>query len=299
MKQRTDRGFTIVELIASTAAFTTLGLALFSFIWTSTRLVARNLATNHGHSSVLVAEQRLIADLHAAGSAIRLVNFNGTTYSDVTATKSSDIDSFAHTPVSVRANAVRLWKVAGGPYKLTANTTPSSTSLTFDFSSGGTVPYVPQINDKVWLPLIAAEFQITAVTVTPTPGNPIGKITINAPQGVGYTLDTSGTQITTAYFFRQAAYSVFNGELRYHANFSPASQANYIVVQDSITSAKPFAVLFDSTSSTQADGLELRVSLELYDSQYTSRQFLNGTTTIQSVIPIRNQPAFVSLSQSP
>jgi hypothetical protein len=67
-----------------------------------------------------------------------------------------------------------------------------------------------------------------------------------------------------------------------------------VVIRRNVTSPKPFGLLFASASGSISDATNLRVSLESYDTQYSSDLFTNGTTTVQAVIPSRNQPPILS-----
>lgn len=298
MKRPTHSAFTLVELLISTAVFAGVTVALLSYSQTAIRLVSRNLATNHSHEAVRISELQMLEDLHEAASPFRLFTFNGTTYTDATPTVTTDQEPLSQKFVSSRTNGVRFRQFGGGPYKLTANTTPASTSLTFNFAVGGLLPYTPQIGDKVVLPLIAREFAITAVTTTPTVGSPTGTVTIDDTSGVGFTIDaTTSGKVTTACFYRAVAYSVYGGQLRLHKNFTGTNKATFKVVRDKITSPQPFGLLFLS-SSGQAENLALRVSLEAYDPNYTGRKFLNGTVTLQTIIPPLNNPTPVSSTDS-
>src|SRR5205085_2338395 len=81
---------------------------------------------------------------------------------------------------------------------LNANAKASDTSLNFDFGAGGTVPYVPQVGDKVALPLLNREFDITGVTKTPTTASTGGTVTIS--EALGFTIDaTTPGNVTTRY----------------------------------------------------------------------------------------------------
>ena len=110
-------------------------------------------------------------------------------------------------------------------------------------------------------------------------------------------LYTSGTTpagvsnpITTGYFYKHVGYTVWGNQLRYHQNYPPVVASDTVMVRNNVTSPKPFALLFLSSSSTLTNNLNLRVSLEAYDLYYGARLFQNGTTTIQAVIPSRTQP---------
>ncbi|MEO6787397.1 MAG: hypothetical protein ABI318_14795 [Chthoniobacteraceae bacterium] len=303
MKFTRHSAFTLAEVLVASAVSAVVGLGLVSFSWASARLAARNLAYNHGHDAMLIAENRLLHDLQDSGSIFTLVDFNGTTYADSTVTITGDVDPLSGQYLSSRSNSVRFWKPAGGPAKLTASTVATDTALTFDFGPlvTGALPYVPAVNDKVWLPLVNKEFQITAIVTAPTTSSTIGTIQIanQANTGVGYTLSTASPNVTTGQFFRQVGYSIYNNTLRYHPNFSGSNQTSFLMARNNVTSPKPFAVLYPTSSSSSSPRLDLRISLESYDLNYSNMQFPNGAATLQTVISVRNQPPFVSALLTP
>lgn len=298
MKRTTRSAFSIVEMLIAASVFAGVTVAMLSYSQVAVRLISRNLATNHSHDSVRLSEIQLLEDLHDSASQFRLFNFNGTAYTDATPTVTTDQEVLSQKYVSSRANGVRFRKLAGGPFKMTANTTATSTSLSFNFASNGTVSYVPQVGDKVVIPLIAREFAITAVTTTPTTASPTGVVTVDATGGIGFTINTTTTgNVTTGYFYRSVAYSVYNGQLRYHPNYTGTNKGTFRVIRDRITSPLPFGLLFP-TSTAPIDNGALRVSLEAYDPNYTGRKFLNGTATLQTIIPPRTIPTPVTATDS-
>lgn len=294
MSRFRHQAFTLVELIVATAVFAGVTVALMTFSQTSLRLFARNLSVNHSHDSVRVADQQMLRDLHTAASNFRLMSFDGTTYTDISPAATTDVDKLTQKFVSGRGNVVRFRQLAGGPYKLTANATPASVNLTFDFSVGTTLPYVPQVGDKVVLPLISREYGITAVPTVPTSGSRTGVVTISDTSGLGFTVDaTTAGNVTTGYFYREVAYSVWGGTLRFHKNFTGTNKTTVTQVRDRVTSTQPFGLLYP-TATSQVENSALRVSLETYDPNYTGRKFSNGTATIQAVIPPLNIPTPIS-----
>ena len=294
MSRFRHQAFTIVELIVATAVFAGVTVALMTFSQTSLGLFARNLSVNHSHDSVRIADQQILRDLHNAASNFRLMSFDGTTYADISPAATTDVDKLTQKFVSGRGNVVRFRQLAGGPYKLTANATPASVNLTFDFSVGTTLPYVPQVGDKVVLPLISREYGITAVPTVPTSGSRTGVVTISDTGGLGFTVDaTTAGNVTTGYFYREVAYSVWGGSLRFHKNFTGTNKTTVTQVRDRVTSTQPFGLLYP-TATGQVENGALRVSLEAYDPNYTGRKFANGTATIQAVIPPLNIPTPIS-----
>ena len=281
-------------MMISIGIFSLVSLALLAFGATSSRLIARNLATNHSHETMRISDLELAHDLHNSASAFRLIDFDGTTYTDSSPTATTDRDTTGQLSISTRSNGVRFRELAGGPYRFSSDAKATDTKLKFDFGVGGKLPYVPQAGDKIAIPLIAREFDITAVVKAPTAGNTNGTVTISDSTGLGFTIDaTTAGNITTAYFYREVAYTVYGGQLRFHANYTGASKGSYTVVRDKITSPKPFALLFTPGSSI-SDGLALRISLEAYDSSFSARKFTGGTVTLQTIVPPRNVPTPVS-----
>ncbi|HSI14107.1 MAG TPA: prepilin-type N-terminal cleavage/methylation domain-containing protein [Chthoniobacter sp.] len=289
---RTRSAFTLTEMLVAMAVFGMVSVGLFTFTSASLRLVGRNLATNHSHEVMRVSDQELLYNLHASATAFQLVTFNGTTYADASPTASTDVEPFTQQYISTRANGVRFRLLSGGPYKLTASTISTTASLTFDFGVGGKVPYVPQAGDKLATPLLSREFDITAVTKTPTTASTTGTVTITP--AIGFTVDaTTAGNVTTGYFYREIAYTVYNNQLRYHANYTGTSKSSFTLIRDKVTSPSPFAVLFKS-GAPSSDGLNLRISLEFYDTNYSARKFTNGTVTLQAVIPPRVLPTDIT-----
>ncbi len=298
MTRPKQSAFTLAETLVAMSVFAGVTIAMLSFGQTAIRLVSRNLATNHSHESVRISELQMLDDLHEAASPFRLFNFDGTTYADATPAVTTDQELLSLKYVSSRANGVRFRMYGGGPYPLKANTIQTSTNLTFDFNVGGALPYKPQVGDKVVLPLVSREFAITAVVTMPTTGSTQGTVTINDTAGVGFTIDTTTAgKVTTGYFYREVAYSVYGGQLRLHQNFTGTNKSTFKVVRDRITSPLPFGLLYP-TSTAQPENLALRVSLEAYDPNYTGRKFLNGTATLQTIIPPLAIPTPVSATDS-
>jgi hypothetical protein len=264
MKRSSTAAFTLMEIMIASAVSAGIAIALGCFSLVSARLAGRNLASNHGHASIAIANQRLLRDLQASGSAFQLMNYDGTNFTDVTPTASADQDPMTLQTLSNRTNAFRYWRVGGGPYQLTNSTVPTTTGLSFNFGPAinGKLPYVPVVNDKLWFPLLDREFQITAVTTTPTAGSPTGTVTIHDPNGIGYTIDTTSPNVTTATFFHQVSYYAYNNRLYYH---DAGAAVDPVTVHDMITSPKPFAVLFLTPATPSSDNLTMRVSLEAYD----------------------------------
>ena len=301
-----NSGYTLVELIISTGIAGLLGMGVLLYMSTAMRMVSRNLATNHSHEAVRGSVERMLSDLHNASSIFTLVTYDGTTYSDFTPSVTTNQDAYSGNYISTRANGVKYFRIAGGPYKLTGdgsgNTTVASnaTALQFDFGPlvNGALPYTPSVGDKVQIPLISQEYDITAVNTAPTTSNTKGIITVSST--TGFTLYTvTGTTasgltltnpITTGYFYKRSGYTVWNNQLRYHPKYPPVAASDTLFVRHNITSPKPFGLLYSGSSAATPSTTSLRMSLEAYDTNYSSKLYQNGTSTLQAIIPSRTYP---------
>lgn len=295
MNRPNTQAFTVVEMLIATSIFAFVTVAMLAFSSTSLRMISRNLATNHSHESMRSSGQLMLRDLHASASAFRLIDFNGTNYSDSTVSVTTDKDSQTEMLASSRANGVRFRLLIGGPYRLQTGTTSSTTELTIDFARPAPLSFVePMAGDKIVLPLISREYDIASVQ---TQSGTVRKVTISDASGIGFTLDTNNNKTTTVYLYRQVAYTVYKGELRYHRNYTGSLRNKYDIVRSNVTSPKPFSLLYEA-GSTSTDGLGLRVSLEFNDTAYGARQFRNSPVTLQAVIPPRTQPTPVSTTNA-
>jgi len=279
------RGFTLAEMMMTLFSLGILGMVLTLFTSTTSRYVSRNLATNHSHEATRISAQNLLKDMRDAASSFELVSYDGTSYTDVEPSVTSDKDLLTGQYASTRTNAVRFRQIYAGPLAMTAATTTASTTLKFTFPAGTTLP-IP--GDKVVLPLITQEYDITGVAVAGT------SVTVTLAKPVGYTLNVTSPNIVTGYFYRRVAFSVYNNELRFHSNFTGANANTYRVVRTGITSPQPFSVLFTDALAFKSDATAVRVSLELTDLGYSEQKYANGTTTLYTVIPARNQPTPLS-----
>lgn len=302
--------FTLVETMVAGSVFTILTAGLMIYTSSTVRMAARNLATNHSHETARGSLERLWAEVHKSASRFQLIDFNGTTYTDVTATVSTDQDAYTRQYASSRANGVRFMQMAGGPYKLTgtgasSTVTATDTTLEFDFSGG---KYTPGVGDQLQIPLINRDFDIVAPAPVRTSGN---KWKVNVGKAIGFSVitapgvTTSGLNvanpIAVAVFYKRVGYTVRNNQLRFHPRLTnppyPAAVAATdvpVVIRGNVTSPKPFSLLFPAGAGALSDAANLRVSLEAYDGQYGERHFRNGTTTVQAVIPSRSQPPILS-----
>jgi prepilin-type N-terminal cleavage/methylation domain-containing protein len=285
MRRSSQHAFTLVEMLMTLGLVGILGVTLMTFTATSTRFVARNLATNHSQEATRLSSQTLLKELRDSASMFRLFNADGDTFTEVTAKSTAELDPLSKQYVSNRTNGVRFRQLLGGPFPLIENIEPTDVAMTFSFQSPTTPGYVPIVGDKVFLPLVSREFDIVAVSGAFEPN---GTVTVNLP--IGYTLNCESPNVITGYFYRRVAFTVAGEELRYHPNFTGDARTEYRVVRGGVTSPKPFSLLFSTPTDLSSDALALRVSMEFTDLAYSARKFGTGTTTLHSVFSLRNSP---------
>ena len=276
-KIRSPAAFTLLELTFAAGIFGVVSLILLCYLGAMSRLITRNLATNHSHQSAHMSGLTLLSQLHESGSNFVLIQPNGTTFTPVsTPTATSSQDALTNYFLSERTAGVRFRRLAGGPFKLTADTTSGQTFLQFDFSTGGT-GYVPRAGDQLVLPLLSADYLLTGASA--------GTVSIAAP-GIPYELSTASPNVTTGYFYRNSAFVVQNGELRFHPDVQGSALGPHVLVRQNVTCTKPFSLLFPSATAIQTNISQLRVTLETFDTK-NSLRVASGATTLQMSIPPR------------
>src|SRR6202011_1980743 len=72
-------GFTLVELMFTSVLIGVVGLVLYSILYTSTVLGAKNTAVNVAHQQARVAMVDMLQDIHSPVSMPQLVNTDGST----------------------------------------------------------------------------------------------------------------------------------------------------------------------------------------------------------------------------
>jgi type II secretory pathway pseudopilin PulG len=279
------RAFTLLEMTITLGVIGLLGIALLVFTTSSSRFITRNLATNHTHEATRMSSQRLLKELRDSGSSFRLLNFDGTNYTDISPVATNEADALSGQYAGTRANGVRFRQLVAGPCTLTTSTTPTATTLIFSIPAGTIAPVV---GDKVVMPLITQEYDVTAVSGSGTTRT----VTISTP--IGYTLNTTAPNVVTGYFYRRVAFTVYNNQLRFHGNFTASARNTFDVVRSGVMSPRPFSLLFPTSSSISSDALNLRVSMEIADLGYSARRYQTGVTTLYTVFPPRNQPTAVA-----
>jgi len=156
---RQTRGFTLVEIMFTTVLIGVVGLVLYSILYTSTVLGAKNTAVNVAHQQARVAMVDMLQDLHSSVSLPALSDSTGTAYP-------------SPAPAAAEGISFQIW--SSGPHKITNNAAVGATQIqiTTTPNSGP----APNAGQRLIIPAYQIEADITAVDNT-TPGSP--KISFN------------------------------------------------------------------------------------------------------------------------
>jgi prepilin-type N-terminal cleavage/methylation domain-containing protein len=282
-----NRGYTLVELVFTSALISVLGLIIYSLLNTGMVLGAKNTAVNTAHQQARVAMLEMLRDLHSSVSVPALANATGTPYP-------------SPVPASAEGIAFQQWR--SGPHKiLSGGSGPNG-----DYTTNDNIIHLkvtgaslaPTVGARLILPTHQIEGDVTAVSgnnnnlsvtmdnflVPPgTPGSyqlPSGGWAIHtlpiAINGTGSALGDIVCFITD-----RCSYTVANNALSWR------KQGVRVIVND-ITSNTPF-----STPLTPAGAPYNRVvaaiDLSTADLQYNNRGFRSANILLNGQVPIKAQ----------
>jgi len=220
-----------------------------------------------------ISDQELLYDLHASATAFSLITFNGTTYADATPAATHGPGPVHQQYISTRANGVRFRLLAGGPYKLDHEYDQHQLQPDFRFRRGrAPSPYVPHVGDKLALPLLSRELALPASPRRPPWAAPPGPSRSLPPLALPWMPPTAGN-VTTGYFYRSVRLPPFTKTSSLPCQLTGAAKSSYRIIRDRITSPSHLGAFFATTSSPSSTGLNLRMSLEWYDTNYSARQY--------------------------
>lgn len=267
-------GLTVIEMLLTTVLIGVLALILYSLLDVGTTLGAKNTAMNTSHQQARMALLQMTKTLHAAVSAPRLVDLNG------------NPTLLAPAP----GVSFQLW--AGGPYKITADTSNArqngvTVNVTDKPFTGGTQHLIipgyqleTDINPK---PPTTTGLVTLIPTPTPSPTPspvPIPLVAITVPGASPAPAPSVNCFLTNRCYF-----VVKNGALEWHYPDPATGAMNFAVLATGISSATPFTL----------SGEDVTVNLSGEDSHYNNQQTRSGNGGFKSTrlllsetIPVRS-----------
>lgn len=264
LKKTARRGATLLELSIAMSLIGAVGLAIYSMLNVGMILGAKNSAVNTAHQQARVAMLQLVQDIHSAVSLPALTDADSVPIGNPTpGTKAAGI-------------SFQLW--AGGPYKICADATATSSVVQIQLLTGDVVP---QVGARLIVKSHQIEQDITAVTDL---GGSKYDLTVAAPLGVAI----DGTQSPTFYnipcfIADRCSYVVKNGALEWHG---PTQKKAFAILGNDIISPTPF-----SFPSTPGGALYYRfvaaIDLSTADTKSTNRGFKSANILLNGQVPMR------------
>ena len=268
------RGFTLVEMLVTLILVGVLGLLIYSILYTSMVLGAKNTAMNFSHQEARGAMMDMLQDLHSSVSLPALANTSGTPYP-------------SPAPASAEGIAFQQW--SSGPHKIKSDAAAGQNQITLNLTTGTGNP-TPVAGQHLIVPAYQIEADITAVSGTSssfmvTLGN------IYGPPGGTYPVSTLPVAIqgtgsnagdVICFVTDRCSYTVANSILTWNW------KGNTRTLGNGITNATPF-----NTPTTPAGALYYRfvaaINLSTSDLAYSNRGYKSANILLNGQVPIKAQ----------
>ena len=281
-------GLTLVELMITVALISVVGLVLYSILYTSSVLGAKNTAVNVAHQQARVAMVDMLQDIHLAISMPQLVDTNGTTPWPTPTPGTS--------PSPAPGVSFQQW--SSGPHKIKNDVDAGATQIQIVFTAGSGPAVVA--GQRLIIPAYQLEADIASVDNS-SPNNP--KFTVSNISGPAVTppvtyptstfpnLDGKGHCIRgtgssagdiVCFITDRCSYAVSNSNLNWRWKGNTKAVANYV------TNATPF-----SAPTTPAGALYTRfvaaIDLSTSDTQYSNRGYKSANILLNGQVPFKTR----------
>lgn len=259
-KRTTTGGFTLAEIMISTAVASVVGSVIYVILNMGLVLFSKNIGLNVAHQQARSAIMRMQHNLHSAVSIPSLM------------------DSSLQSGSKPKMGGIFFQTYALGPWRVAANATADSKVIRIEFPSGAKMP---QFGQKLIVPTHEIEQFIRSVT-------PVGvnqaDITLRDPIGVDVTVQAGSASYNVVCFFTDiVGYLVYNGTLIYFPNLTSWT---FITLATGIISPTPF-----STPKTPLGAPFNRfvaaIDLSTADTSSSNRKYAASNIFLHSEIPCR------------
>ena len=270
---RPTRGFTLPEVMVSTAIMMVVGLMIFLVLNSGMVLYAKNTAVNTAHQQARAGVDQMLQNIHSSVSIPQLVDSSLQPITTI-------IDGSGN---PVLAPGISFQSFAAGPFPVVADALATDTSITL-YCPG----YVPGAGARLNIPAFGIELDIASTTVSGA------NLRYNFAQAIGNAIDIVGTgieggagttYIITAFITTRRSYAVVGGDLRYY----PTNDLNsYKVITRNITSPTPFSIpLTPGSPPTPQNRYVAAVDLSAVDANTSQRGYGAVNMFLSSKIPFR------------
>lgn len=280
-------GFNLVEMMITVALISVVGLVLYSILYTSTVLGAKNAAVNVAHQQARVAMIDMLQDIHSAVSLPQLVDTDGTT------PWPSPSPGASASP----APGVSFQQWSSGPHKVKNDVNAGATQvhLVLTTTSGPT----PVAGQRLIIPAYQIEADITAVSggsgdFVVTLGNIYGPAltppvtypmsTLPNIDGQGHAIRGTGSSAGDVICFitDRCSYAVSNNNLNWRWKGNTKAVANYV------TNSTPF-----SSPTTPAGAVYSRfvaaIDLSTSDTRSSNRGYKSANILLNGQVPSKTR----------
>ncbi|HXX41344.1 MAG TPA: hypothetical protein VEI58_03665 [Chthoniobacterales bacterium] len=252
-----------------------VGLVLYSILYTSIVLGAKNTAVNFSHQQARVAMMDMIQDLHSSVSLPALANSTGVPYAS---------------PAPTNAEGIAFQKWSSGPHQVKNNANSGQNQITLNLTTGALNP-TPVAGQHLIVPAYEVEADITAVSgssgsftmtlaniygpaLTPPVTYPVSTL----PVTIAGTGSTAGDVI--CFVTDRCSYTVANSTLTWNWKGYQRTAGN------DITNAVPF-----NTPLTPAGALYYRfvaaINLSTSDLAYSNRGYKSANILLNGQVPMK------------
>jgi type II secretory pathway pseudopilin PulG len=270
-------GFTLVELMFTAVLIGVVGLVLYSILYTSTVLGAKNTAVNAAHQLARVAMVDMLQDLHSSVSLPALSDATGTAYPS---------------PAPSVAEGISFQQWSSGPHKIKNDTAVGDTQIVVSLTAGaGPTPVAGQ---RLIIPAYQIEADISAIANS-SPSNfkvnlsnisgpgltpPVTYPTSTLPIAIKGTGSSAGDIV--CFVTDRCSYAVTSNTLNWRWKGNTKAVGNYI------TNSAPF-----STPTTPAGALYYRfvaaIDLSTSDLQYSNRGYKSANILLNGQVPLKSR----------
>jgi prepilin-type N-terminal cleavage/methylation domain-containing protein len=290
MKRRSNHqrtaGFTLVELMITSAVFALAGGLVFIFLNSGMTLYAKNTAVNAAHQQARSAADQMLANIHAAVSIPQLVD---------------DTLTPLPPPGTGPAAGINFQKFDSGPYVLWTGQNVLSTqnwvsvfapNLDASQNVTGMRFNIPSHQIEMDIQSITAFGNYRVFTFAAAVGTNIIVSADGSGNGNG---NGDGTSNIIGFITRRVSYAIAGASPYYELRYYPTNNLQtFRVIARNVTSTTagqdptPFRVLFN-----QAGGADFRsvaaVNLSTAEPQYSKRGYAAVNMFIDSCIPFRSR----------
>jgi type II secretory pathway pseudopilin PulG len=276
MKLSSQRGgFKLVEIMFTTVLIAVVGLVLYSILYTSTVLGAKNTAVNVAHQQARVAIVDMLQDLHSAVSLPALADATGTAYPS---------------PAPSAAPGISFQQWSSGPHKIKNDANVGDTQITLSLTPNAGPTPIP--GQRLIIPAYQIEADISSLgnnsssnlkvnltnisgpALTPPVTYPVSSL----PVAINGTGSSAGDVV--CFVTDRCSYAVSGSTLKWNWKGQSRTVGNYI------TNPNPFSI-----PTTPAGALYYRfvaaINLSTSDLQYSNRGYKSANILLNGQIPLK------------